>query len=163
MRDSPWSDDGLEDDVATISYERALRTRAQSIQASGAPTPGKAESEDAGLAIHPGQEKAAVGKTIKTASITIRLSQPECAQLRRRASEAGITVSAYLRSCTLEVEDLRAQVKQALANLRDSASRPGAPLVPLPPTPDLPATPRPRAIRSLFTRPKKWPPFFPWG
>jgi len=32
--------------------------------------------------------------------------------------EAGLTVSAYLRSCTFEAEALRAQVKEALAELR---------------------------------------------
>ncbi len=54
----------------------------------------------------------------KTASITIRLSNAECAQLHQRAAEAGLTISAYLRSCICEVEALRAQVKEALAQLR---------------------------------------------
>ncbi len=54
----------------------------------------------------------------RSASITIRLSRAENAQLRERAAEAGLTVSAYLRSCTLQAEALRAQVKQALAQLR---------------------------------------------
>jgi len=58
----------------------------------------------------------------KCASITIRLSKEECDQLRRRASQAGLTVSAYLRSCTFEAETLRAQVKNALAELRTAAS-----------------------------------------
>ena len=43
-------------------------------------------------------------------------------ELRRRATEAGLTISAYLRSCTLEVENLRTQVKQTLADLRSSTS-----------------------------------------
>ena len=41
--------------------------------------------------------------------------------MRERAAEAGLTVSAYLRSCVFEVEDLRAQVKQALAEMRSAA------------------------------------------
>jgi hypothetical protein len=53
----------------------------------------------------------------KSASITIRLSKPECAQIHRRAAGAGLTVSAYLRSCILEAESLRAQVKETLAQL----------------------------------------------
>jgi len=53
----------------------------------------------------------------KSASITIRLSNPECAQIHQRAAAAGPTVSAYLRSCILEAESLRAQVKEALAQL----------------------------------------------
>jgi hypothetical protein len=66
---------------------------------------------------------------LKRASITIRLTEPECAQLRRRAAEAGITVSAYLRSCALEVESLRTQVKETLAHLRESTPVP-APSLP---------------------------------
>ncbi|MGC1460552.1 MAG: hypothetical protein WA802_00035, partial [Terracidiphilus sp.] len=53
------------------------------------------------------------------------LSKTECDQLRRRASQAGLTVSAYLRSCTFEAEALRAQVKDVLAELR-TANSPGA-------------------------------------
>ena len=56
--------------------------------------------------------------------MTIRLSTAECALLRRRAAEAGVTVSAYLRSCTLEADALRAEVKQALAEMR-TAGNPG--------------------------------------
>jgi len=59
---------------------------------------------------------------LKCASVTIRLSRAESAQLRRRAAEAGLTVSAYLRSCTFEVESLRAQVKEALAQMRLAAA-----------------------------------------
>jgi hypothetical protein len=59
---------------------------------------------------------------LKCASVTVRLSQAECAQLRKRAAEAGLTVSAYLRSCTFEAESLRAMVKDTLARLRSGAS-----------------------------------------
>jgi hypothetical protein len=58
----------------------------------------------------------------KRSSITVRLSETECAQLRQRAGDAGLTVSGYLRSCTFEVETLRAQVKEALAALRTGGS-----------------------------------------
>jgi predicted DNA binding CopG/RHH family protein len=54
----------------------------------------------------------------RPASVTIRLSAAECAQLKQRAAEAGLTLSAYVRSCTFEAEALRAQVKQALGELR---------------------------------------------
>jgi hypothetical protein len=57
-------------------------------------------------------------RDLKRASVTIRMSAVECARLHARAAESGLTVSAYLRSCTLEVESLRAQVKEALAGLR---------------------------------------------
>lgn len=120
--EAPWNDDALADDVATISYNRALQG------------PGRLEAEpeklipDAG-AIPEKPQAAATPKPLKTASITIRLSAPECAQLRQRAAEAGLTISAYLRSCTLEVESLRAQVKEALAQLKTApvpASEPQA-------------------------------------
>jgi predicted DNA binding CopG/RHH family protein len=61
---------------------------------------------------------AAFERNLKNASITIRMSSAECAQLHRRATEAGLTISAYLRSCTFEAESLRAMVKETLAQLR---------------------------------------------
>jgi len=55
---------------------------------------------------------------VKNASITIRMSADDCEQLRSRAAEADMNVSAYLRSCIFEVESLRAQVKDAVAQMR---------------------------------------------
>ncbi len=104
--DPAWNDSELAEDVATISYEQALRTHARS----------HAKDGDARVACGPIEGNS--GKPARTASITIRLSEAECAQLRQRAAESGLTVSAYLRSCTLEVESLRAQVKDTLAQLR---------------------------------------------
>jgi hypothetical protein len=63
-------------------------------------------------------------RDLKRSSITVRLSATECAQLHQRANEAGLTVSGYLRSCTFEAEALRAQVKEALAELRTGGSKP---------------------------------------
>ena len=56
--------------------------------------------------------------------ITLRMSAAECEQLRDRAAEAGLSVSAYLRSCAFEVESLRLQVKDTVAKLRDQQTRP---------------------------------------
>ncbi len=123
--DSTWSDDQLADDVAIISYERALRGKIRSCPTNSGPCSGAAQSKNGiGHTVDPNAASRATPKPLKTTSITIRLSEPECAQLRLRAAEAGMTVSAYLRSCTLEVESLRAQVKQALAELRNSAPKP---------------------------------------
>lgn len=61
-------------------------------------------------------------RELKRASITIRLSRPECARLKARAAESGMTISEYLRSCTLEVENLRTQVKDAVATMRAQAA-----------------------------------------
>lgn len=123
-----WNDDGLAEDVATISYERALRKHGParagaSVTGAWVGLPGSAAAIEAGPCKSPAASGAsAAPPPPKTASITIRLSEPECAQLRRRATEAGLTISAYLRSCTLEVENLRSQVKQTLADLRSSTS-----------------------------------------
>jgi hypothetical protein len=66
---------------------------------------------------------------LRSVSVTIRLSKAECARLHKHAAEAGVTVSAYLRSCTFEAEALRAEVKTALAELRSAAliDQPAAP------------------------------------
>jgi predicted DNA binding CopG/RHH family protein len=134
------SSDGLEDDIATLSYERALRAHARyrtTIQPRpyiSDPRPADREepSRDAPAVVaQPTADRAAAQeqdskrvrstpfeRNLKSASITIRLSKAECAQLQRRAADAGLTVSAYLRSCTFEAESLRAMVKDTLAELR---------------------------------------------
>ncbi len=141
-----WTDD-LADDVATLSYERAIEHYARSRgdgapfrphdyfaepelraaagrqelhQVSATPTePCKAEPQ----AVAPAREKNRLEQSRKRASVTVRLTESEYAQLHARATEAGMTVSAYLRSCTFEAESLRAQVKQTLAELRATAQQ----------------------------------------
>ena len=54
-------------------------------------------------------------------AISIRLAPAERALIKTRAAEAGITASAYVRQCALEVEQLRAQVQQTLAALERKA------------------------------------------
>jgi hypothetical protein len=145
------SSSDLGEDVATLSYERALRAHARYRPANRdldrdsdwvdkSPTPagdpGSGAHADAwietgaGGAIHaagaavaadaaPGlQTGPARESDLRSASVTIRLSRAECTRLHQRAAEAGLTVSAYLRSCAVEAEALREQVKQALAELR---------------------------------------------
>ncbi len=167
-----WNDDALEDDVATLSYESALRTHARYHPSS----PSNSSSySDQGLAeaavaellgektstslpppARPSAARSAVSqqaaakseakldhapstafeRNLKDASITIRMSRAECEQLRQRAAEAGLTISAYLRSCTFEAESLRAMVKDTLAQLRPAsipAATPAKPVkLPLP-------------------------------
>jgi len=139
--------DGFEDDVATLSYERALRAHSRfrtpdpTDRALTQPPVAErprledlfAEAADPAIATPPttagnsnaeaqleGRRENAAGSDshLKSASVTIRLSKAEYAQLRTRAAEAGLTISAYLRSCTLEAESLRAQVKEMLAQFR---------------------------------------------
>lgn len=143
-----WNNDDLAEDVATLSYEHALRAHSrysaadagewafpQAVAAGAGQTEAAprvdsvASAQVAALWAAPGwgEDTAAqsadrcpteLEQNKKCASITIRLSKTECNQLRRRASQAGLTVSAYLRSCTFEAEALRAQVKDVLAELR---------------------------------------------
>lgn len=124
--------DELEPDVATLTYESALRTHARyrtdPIPDLDCPPPKPIEkmpAADAALkpeSPSPAGALTSLEQSRKRSSITIRLTHSECAQLHQRAAEAGLTVSAYLRSCTVEVESLRAQVKQALADLRSPRS-----------------------------------------
>jgi hypothetical protein len=123
-----WSDRDLADDVATLSYERALqaqaRCRPRELDDRSLTQPSAAHCNQGKVAApvvaNPSDEATSTKPHLKSASVTVRMSQGECEQLRGRAAEAGLTVSAYLRSCALEVETLRAQVKEALAQLRSA-------------------------------------------
>lgn len=137
------AEDSLADDIATLSYEQALRTHAR-YRPSHAPAGpqitrigSQRESDKKHASAREDRAAAVAGQGSqgrRSASITLRMSAPESAQLRARAAEAGLTVSAYLRSCAFEVEALRAEVKQALAQLRptvpaaeQTAERPAPP------------------------------------
>jgi predicted DNA binding CopG/RHH family protein len=142
FKELDWNNDDLADDVATLSYENALKTHAryratdQSLTQPADKEPFSYEeaSSDASAAapypdISSREPKAntdqepslyrasSYERNLKDASITIRMSKAECAQLHKRAAEAGLTISAYLRSCTFEAESLRAMVKDTLAQL----------------------------------------------
>lgn len=148
-------DDGLEDDIASISYEHALRAHARTRQptpTSFAASPAAAARPEARPSASPEQPpfvdprfgpngrkppmsvrisewapelpapgprsaaaaNAAVQANRKQTSVTVRLSAAESTQLHERAAAAGLTASAYLRSCLFEAETLRAQVKEAV-------------------------------------------------
>jgi hypothetical protein len=178
-----WNDEELAEDVATLSYENALRSHSrysskgdedasldtaddpiarhlkaafaksgsttvsappakpvqpyelrdeeqdpiqefvqEPIRAQAPPAPSKARSTQ--------KSATPFERNLKRSSITIRMSEEECAQLHRRAAEAGLTVSAYLRSCTFEAEALRAQVKEVLAQLTVNNEENAAPAKP---------------------------------
>ena len=95
-----WDDSDLAPDIATISYEHALR----------------AQTRLKSPANHLPQS------TPRTTIVTLRLTKAESAQLHERAAEAGLNVSAYLRSCVFEVETLRTQVREALQQFRSAVS-----------------------------------------
>jgi hypothetical protein len=140
-----WNDEELPQDVATLSYERALRKHARykSGDAEGVSTAQipnmQSHSTSAGAQSAAGAHAnepipraasctSSNKRDRKCASVTIRMSHAECEQLRQRAAEAGLTISAYLRSCTFEAEALRTQVKQVLADLRTSHAPEGNPV-----------------------------------
>ena len=130
--------DNLQDDVATLTYDRALHSHAKyrSDEQVCSSARSRAVTTASNSSSQPGSGLEAVARQErsesfcapdvrpecsknKSASITFRMSQAEFTQLQHRASEANLSVSAYLRSCTFEAETLRAQVKQALAELRN--------------------------------------------
>lgn len=125
---APRWEDELEDDVATLSYEQALKANARYRPQVDMPMPpasetptGAAQREVEMSAAHfPSQLPR---PELKVASITIRMSHAESEQLRQRAATAGLTVSAYLRSCTLEAEHLREMVKQTMAELKTATEK----------------------------------------
>ena len=165
---SAWDDDGLEDDIATLSYERALRANAryhpapaeQPFAQAATPEPIHFENIPSAASVVPlaAEQKpetdhfhvAPPERNLKDASITIRVSKAECEQLHRRAAEAGLTVSAYLRSCTFEAESLRAMVKDTLAQLR-SATTEAKPPAPESSAPDC------SRFRRIAGRLARWP------
>lgn len=157
---SAWNEDDLADDVATLSYESALKAHARYRYADQSltqlPDPAPFPFEKASSAAPAAASQPALGfdsapcaganpapgpsrlqatlsaRNLKDASITIRMSREECVQLHQRAAEAGLTLSAYLRSCTFEAESLRAMVKDTMAQLR-SATIAAEPACPAPP------------------------------
>lgn len=140
--------DRLDDDVATLSYKHALEKQARrgtdasdassreprcGVQKAVSPagvrgeprkakqsTPAQTAAADSLNSAHVTPLSSAIDpkEICKRASVSIRMSKVEVAQLKQRAAEADLTVSAYLRSCAFEVETLRTQVKQTLAELR---------------------------------------------
>ena len=131
-RDSSWNDGALSDDVVTLSYEQALRNHARyrmderDIPRTPVETGRETHAVELALASEMPQQ-VHVERELRTASVTIRLSAAECARLHQRATEAGLTVSAYLRSCVLEADALRKQVKDALAEMKTAAVIESAP------------------------------------
>ncbi len=155
-RAADWPGGELEDDVATISYEKALRAHTRTRAAE--PLPDEAEAGPQPVAdrppaidprFTPSGRKPPVSVRIsewvpsgvaapephtappahttallasrKSASVTVRLTAEENEKLHERATAAGLTASAYLRSCLFETEILRTQVKEALEQFRTAA------------------------------------------
>jgi len=114
-----WDDSELLDDVTTISYEQALLSHRRVPAADLATAQSPAQEAPLSAATAASMPLTDDGiKKRKSASITIRLTETEDAQLHERAVAAQLSVSAYLRSCIFEAESLRAQVKEALSQMK---------------------------------------------
>ncbi|MDR3737485.1 MAG: hypothetical protein P4L40_00555 [Terracidiphilus sp.] len=147
--------DGLEDDIATISYEKALRSQARKRPAASVKPPSpkspamrpQQAPRKQPVPIHIASRTPAATPApakpayLRSASVTVRLTEAEQAQLRERAAAAGISASAYMRSCLVDAEALRAQVKQALEQFRAASAAPAE---------ATPPAPQPPARRSWF-------------
>jgi hypothetical protein len=88
--------------------------------------------------------------TLRSSSLTVRLSPDESTLIKARADEAQLSTSAYLRQCALEVEALRSEVRETLAKFRT----PRATSVTIP-SPALPPVASP-SRQGMFTGLRKW-------
>jgi len=121
-----------DDDADSLSYEHALRR--------------KRVASPAALAM---KERASTVLAVaekRNALTTLRLTMQERDLLRQRASESSLSVSAYIRSCVFEVEMLRAEVKQLVAETRTNAV--AQPRVVADETPLIAAPPKQAALPS---------------
>ena len=64
----------------------------------------------------------AANKSERQVSMSLRVAASEHALIKARAAEAGLSASAYLRQCALEVEKLRAQVHHTLALIEERSA-----------------------------------------
>lgn len=124
QEDTDWDLSALADDVATISYEQALRAhrRVRSFEPATETLPNEFPQVASLPPDAPPQPTCK--KKRKAASITLRLTAAEQAQLQERATAAQLSVSAYIRSCIFEAESLRAQVKEALSQMHAGSRNP---------------------------------------
>jgi hypothetical protein len=75
-------------------------------------------------AVAPPTQANALTKTgaVRQVTISLRMAPSEQAAIRARAAEAGLSASAYMRQCALEVDHLREQVRQTLALIGQTAA-----------------------------------------
>lgn len=134
------------DEISALSYEYALRM------------PVKKQVES--VPVSTPDASPATGKTaislVATEKRKIRtsicLTTWENALLRQRAEENSLSVSAYVRACVFEVEALRTQVKQMMAQVRAASA---AAEFPLPKPAIEAAAEQPVPMQPVFDAPKK--------
>jgi len=68
---------------------------------------------------HPGKPSDhELQRANRRSTVAVRLTEAEFDRLKDRAKAAGVSVSAYMRSCVVDAESLRLQVKQAISEMR---------------------------------------------
>jgi len=126
LEEGAWDESALADDVSTITYEQALRA-ARPVRAAKLATRALLEDNPPVLPVWRASKSEQLIRTgekkPRTASITIRVTAEEQIRLQERALAAGLSVSAYLRSCIFETEALRSQVKIALEQMQTASSQ----------------------------------------
>jgi len=80
----------------------------------------------------------------RTTALSLRISLAEHTLLKKRAAEANLSISCYLRNCVLEVETLRAQLARTLEEQRSMRMQPSNPASPF--------TSCMQTVRRLFFR-----------
>jgi hypothetical protein len=156
---SPEPADAHEEEIALLSYEHVLRGKSPA-----SPTAEAARSGLESSLAHSSISSLAKISEPRRCRATLRLTSAEDEILRKRAAESGLAISAYIRSCVFEVESLRAQVKQMMAEIRAVAPMPShsviEPHMPtlavIPAVPALAAPPEPsltpRPLQPLIAR-----------
>jgi hypothetical protein len=64
--------------------------------------------------------------------LSVRFAAAEREQITARAAEAGLSTSAYVRRCAIEVEQLRSQVKRLMDTTQYGTATPAAAILPVP-------------------------------
>ena len=138
-REPAPSETGFSDDVVSLSYEQALKNHARYRPRNPLDLAAMHDQDDdrdqsMEPAAEPQHDPTAettsdrfhgmtTNASLRSASVTVRLTADEFERLKQRSAEAGLTVSAFLRSCAFEVETLRGQVKAAVVALRTATNR----------------------------------------
>lgn len=112
----------------TASSRSAVKTTALESTAQPAQAKSLAKVEHRDMQWSPSGPLDALDRINQTVQkrtiVSLRMTDIEFLQLKDRAGESGVSVSAYMRSCILDADQLRTQVKQALAEMRALSAMP---------------------------------------
>lgn len=132
----PWQSPTVRSSKAVTTPQRRVKRGAKTLLAQNQTFQAETccyEGSNAGPSV---SEKVAVNRSgpelanaLRRSAVSIRLNEDEMTLLRQRAAESGISISEYVRSCVVEADVLRVQVKQVVADMRSqpvAAQAPGA-------------------------------------